>query len=368
MTSRSGWGSVKQQRSGRYQASYSGPDGERHIAPMTFDTKTDARGWLSIARSQILQGTWRTPAAIASVRQTIGSYAERWIAERPLRDRTRVEYQRLMAGPIQALAAVPLNALTTPQVRTWHHKLTEAGTVTTAARAYGLLRSIMATATADGLIPANPVTIKGAQNRTTGRKVTPPTPAELQKILDTITPKYRAAVIIAAWGGLRYGELTELRRKDITITGETILVSVSRAVTHTTGLGFQVGKTKSEAGVRGVILPPHVNDIVIHHLAEYTGAFPNSLLFPASDGSGHLGQSTFAKHWYPARDAAGRPDLPWHGLRHFGATRYALTGATLKELQTRLGHSTVAAALKYQHGAGRDAELAAKMSQLANET
>jgi integrase len=368
MASRSSWGKVKQLRSGRYQASFVAPDGDRQNAPMTFDTKTDARGWLAVVRSQVLQGTWRSPTNLKAIRQTVGEYAEVWIRERPLRDRTRVEYQRLMAGPIRPLGSVTLKSLTTPQVRTWHHQLTEAGTVTTAARAYGLLRSIMATAASDGLVPSNPVSIKGAQNRTTGRKVTPPTPAELQKILDTITPKYRAAVIIAAWGGLRYGELTELRRKDLTVTDDTILISVSRAVTRTTGIGFAVGKTKSEAGVRAVILPPHVNDIVVLHLRKYTGRLPESLLFPAGDGTSHLGESTFVKHWYPARIVAGRPDLPWHGMRHFGATRYALTGATLKELQTRLGHSTVAAALKYQHAAGRDGELAAKMSQLANET
>jgi integrase len=96
--------------------------------------------------------------------------------------------------------------------------------------------------------------------------------------------------------------------------------------------------------------------------------FPNALLFPAADGTSHLAQSTFAKHWYPARKVAKREDMPWHALRHYGATRAALAGATLKELQDRLGHSTVAAAMRYQHTAGRDAELAAKMSQLATNT
>lgn len=49
--------------------------------------------------------------------------------------------------------------------------------------------------------------------------------------------------------------------------------------------------------------------------------------------------------------AAGRPDLRFHDLRHTGATLAAATGATLAELMTRLGHSTPAAALRYQHAA-----------------
>ena len=44
----------------------------------------------------------------------------------------------------------------------------------------------------------------------------------------------------------------------------------------------------------------------------------------------------------------------------------AMTGAMLAELQARLSHSTVAAALRYQRAAQRrDAEIAAKLSDLA---
>ena len=68
---------------------------------------------------------------------------------------------------------------------------------------------------------------------------------------------------------------------------------------------------------------------------------------------------------YPAREAAGRPDLRWHDLRHTGAVLAAQTGATLAELMGRLGHTTPGAALRYQHAAqGRDAEIARRLSAL----
>ena len=55
-------------------------------------------------------------------------------------------------------------------------------------------------------------------------------------------------------------------------------------------------------------------------------------------------------------------------LRHSGAVLAALTGATLRELMDRLGHSTPAATLRYQHTAnGRDAEIAALLSKLAHQ-
>ncbi|MGY1637577.1 hypothetical protein ACI78V_13110 [Geodermatophilus sp. SYSU D00742] len=53
------------------------------------------------------------------------------------------------------------------------------------------------------------------------------------------------------------------------------------------------------------------------------------------------------------------PAVQPHELRHTGATLAAATGATTKECMRRLGHSSPAAALLYQHAADdRDAEIA----------
>lgn len=378
---RESFGAIRQRSSGRYQASYVGPDGKRYNAPQTFDTMTDARGWLSAQRARIDSGTWtahesaRLDPGKSAPADTFGAYAADWIETRVnrhgehLRPRTRVEYERLVDGPLKPFTEQRLNAITPEAVRKWHTAQMKSGKQTQTARAYGLLKSILATAVSDGRIPSNPCGIRGAANSSTGRKVKPPTSAELGKIVNAITPRYRAAVLIAAWAGCRYGELTELRRKDVKVSKEgrevvSIVVNVERAVTHTTGVGYVVGKTKSEAGVRSIALPPHIFPDVLKHLREFTADFPESLLFPAADGASHLAQSSFVKHWYPARRAAKRSDLPFHALRHYGATRFAQTGATLKEIQARLGHSTVAAAMRYQHTAGRDAELARRMSEL----
>lgn len=370
------FGAIRQRSSGRYQASYTAPDGNRYNAPRTFDNMTDARAWLAIQRARIVDGTWgqqdaaRQDAGKTSRSETFGDYARQWIATRVnrhgdhLRPRTRIEYERLLDGPLEPFQSERLNLITTETVRAWQAEQMASGHKTQTARAYGLLKSVLQTALVDGRIQTNPCNIRGAANSTTGRKVVPPTSAELQKMVDSITPRYRAAVLIAAWAGCRYGELTELRRKDVRVEDDAIVIDVSRAVTHTVGQGFIVGKTKSEAGVRSIALPPHIRSSVLEHLEKHVGRSPNALLFPAADGVSHLAQSTFVKHWYPAREAAKRKDMPFHALRHYGATRYAQTGATLKEIQARIGHSTVAAAMRYQHTAGRDAELARRMSEL----
>ena len=376
------FGALRELPSGRIQASYVGLDGKRYNAPHTFDNKTDARGWLSVQQSKLVTGKWsamdaaRADLAKRTRADTLESYATTWLETRMNRHgehllpRTRTEYERLLRGPLKPLADERLTAFTPEMIRAWYNDQTKDGHRTQAARAYGFLKSVLNTAVQDGKIVANPCMIRGAQNATTGKKVEPPTPDELQKILDAVTPRYKAAVIIAAWAGARWGEMSELRRKDIVVTMdgkkvEHVVIMISRGVTKVVGQGFIIGKTKSEAGVRSVSLPPHVQDVVVNHLAKHTAASADSLLFPASDGVTHLAQSSFTKHWYPARESAGRTDMPWHALRHYGATRAALAGATLKELQERLGHSTVAAAMRYQHTAGRDAELAQRMSDLA---
>ena len=378
-TSRAAWGKIRMLPSGRYQASHVGPDGERHTAPMTYSAKIDAQAWLAAQQTAIAQGKW-SPAAVlaeqaAQKAVTLQDYAERWMHERTnsrgerLRPATIHEYQRLLSGPLAPLAPRLLANITPAVVRTWRTDLLDTGRKTQTSRAYGLLNAIMGTAVTDALVAMNPCTIKGGQSTNTGRKVLPPTDAELDIIVDAITPRFRALVLLAAWGGLRYGEATELRRNDLTITrgydGEITLirVRVERGVTHTTTNGFQVGPPKSEAGVRTVALPPHIHGEIMAHLEEHAGRFPESLLFPAFDGSSHLAQSTFTKHWYQARRAAGREDMPFHALRHYAGTRYAQTGASLRETMTRLGHSSTSAAMRYQHATGRDDELAARMAR-----
>ena len=90
------------------------------------------------------------------------------------------------------------------------------------------------------------------------------------------------------------------------------------------------------------------------------------MLFPNTEGK-HMHHGSLYKVFKPARLAAGRPDLSWHGLRHTGATMAAQQGATLAELMERLGHSTVGAALKYQHAASdRQADLARRLSAMAS--
>lgn len=365
------FGAIRKLPSGRFQASYVGPDMKRYNAPRTFDTTGDARAWLASRRADIARDSWRP---IKSGTVAFDRYAREHIATRtntrgePLKPRTRDEYVRLLDGPLSEFHDSTLASITPEHVRRWYSAEVKSGKVTQAGHAYRLLKSIMATALEDGYVSTNPCQIRGAAKAATGREVSPPTDAELAIILATIDARLALMVEIAAWGGLRWGELTELRRGDVLFNGDQTSLAITRAVTYTKSTGFVVGRPKSFAGIRTVALPTALTAPLRARLATLAPT-DDALLFPSlRDPDTHLSPGTFAQFWRPARASAGRPDMPFHALRHFGATRYAMAGATAKELMRRMGHNDVAVAMRYQHDAGRDAELVARMGRDSTAT
>lgn len=359
---RDGSGALRQLPSGRWQARFRGPDGVMRPAGVTFDTKLDAGAWLAAQAEDVDRGTWA--ASGESKRdQTLRDYAGRWLATRDLKPRTRSLYRdQLDRLILPALGDVRLSRLTPTTVRTWHASLS-ASAPTQRAHAYSLLRAIYSTAVADDLVEANPCRIRGAGQTRSHHEARPATLDELDTIVEAMPDRYRAAVLLAAWCGLRFGELTELRRGDVDVDRGT--VAVRRGVVRVDGEVI-VGDPKTSSSRRDVAVPPHVRPALAEHLARHVGREPGALLFAARHG-GHLAPSSLYRVFYPARDKAGRPDLRWHDLRHTGATLAAATGASLAELQARLGHTTVAAAMRYQHAAqDRDQAIAEALSDLAS--
>lgn len=371
---RRGFGMVRRLPSKRYQASYFGPDLSRHTGPTTFTTKADAEAWLAEERKEVESGKWRPPAVrkadVMRVNQaeTLGEYATRWLTQRrvkgePLRPNTVIDYERALRLYITPhLGDRAVTDITRADVRNWHTNLLRSVSDRPKAKAYAVLRTIMNSALEDELIEVNPVSIRGAGVARRKHGIEPASLDELATIVEAMPERLRLMVLLATWCALRYGELAELRRRDIDLTSG--MVKIRRAVTFTPGTPV-VGPPKTDAGVRDVAIPPHLMDAVRAHLKDHTKPGRDALLFPADLG-GHLHESVVYRHWNKARKAAGRLDLRFHDLRHTGATLAAQAGATTAELQARLGHTTADAAMVYQHAAkGRDRQLAQQLSKLA---
>lgn len=364
------FGNIRKLPSGRYQVRYTGPDGSYITGHRTYSARADAEAFLTDRRREIDAEEWT--AAIAKRRSdklTFGEYATTWlagrqVAGRPIKDRTRAHYQSILDDHlIDVFGHRPIDAITAADVRDWYAK-TLTTKPTMRSHAYSLLRTIMGTAVNDDLRLDNPCRISGAGRAKRVHKIQTASVEELGVLTDAMPEKLRLMVTLASWCALRFGELVELRRKDIDLSDEVI--RIRRAAVRVKGGTYSVTTPKSDAGIRDVSIPPHLIPAIEDHLQRFTGRKPDALLFPAVNG-GHLQPSTFYRHYYKARAEAGREDLRLHDLRHTGGTIAAQTGATLAELMERLGHSTPAAAMRYQHAArGRSKEIAALLSKLAN--
>jgi integrase len=365
------FGSVDKRATG-YRARYWGPDGRRHQAPTMFLTKAEARGWLALRQSEIIRKAWQPPeVASPNLSVTFANYAETWLKHRQLKERTRAHYRWLLDEHlIPEFGKLSLASITADDVRDWHSGF---GTKTPTLRThcYGLLRTILGTAASEGKAPANPCVLRGAGSVKRKHQIRPASLPELTKLTEAMPEPYQAMIPLASWCAMRFGELTELRRKDVILDPDTDkgVIRIERAVVRVKLANaldsFAVTTPKSDAGTRDVAIPPHLVGVIADHLVRHVGPRADALLFPAAHG-GHLAPATLYRHWYKARDAAGRPDLRFHDLRHSGAVLAALSGATLAELMGRLGHSTPAAALRYQHvAAGRDEAIAAALSKIA---
>jgi integrase len=185
-------------------------------------------------------------------------------------------------------------------------------------------------------------------------------------IANAMPARYRLLVLLACFNSLRWGELAALARQHVDTAEGTVLVD--RAVVELPTGALMFGPPKSAASVRVVTVPLVLVPDVVRHLAEYTGPGSDALLFVGPLG-GPLRRSNFQEHWRKATVEAGIPDLHFHDLRHTGNTWAAETGATLRDLMDRMGHSTTRAAMIYLHKTtGRDRKIADALGRLIEQS
>ncbi|MGP3753474.1 tyrosine-type recombinase/integrase [Streptomyces sp. IBSNAI001] len=343
--SRRRFGAVRQYRSGRWTASYLGPDGQDFRAPETFDTKKDAEVWLSQVEADLTRGNWQDPDAGAV---NFKEYALQWVDERDLSATTDELYRRLLRlHLLPTFEGLDLDEITAPRVRTWRtERLSSTGAATTVAKAYRLLKAIMGTAVDDELIRRNPCRIRGAGKESSAERQIA-TVGQVDALADALGPRWRLMVYLGAYGPMRPEEQAELRRKDVDLDEMTIRVRMA-APELTTGRRAP-GDTKSDAGKRVVVLPAFLRTDLRRHLDWYAEKGPDGLLFVGEKGK-PFRRSTFGRKWRRARVLVGMPEgFRFYDLRHTGHTLATRSGATLKDTMVRAGQSSEKAALIYQH-------------------
>ncbi|MGH3346527.1 MAG: tyrosine-type recombinase/integrase [Nocardioides sp.] len=378
MARRRGFGEVERRSSANgvsYRARYAMPDGTRYSR--SFQTKMDAEAWLSTERALIDRDDWTPPAArkVAAERRereaatnTVRAFSKRYLKERGLRPNTVRGYESLLSSRLLPyFGAMPLRDVTLSEIRAWRASL-DASTESTNAAAYRLLRSILQAAEEEELLDRVPPKIRGASNAPVKHVAVPATFDELAVIVDTMPDRLKLLIVLAAYVGLREGELLELRRSDV--DGVTGRIDVTRKVDKDANpsvrgacpeCGRPISSPKTRSGARTVHVPPPFLTMLQQHLLEHTAEGPTGLLFPG-DRTDHMSVRYLMDRYRPAREAAGRPDLTIHHLRHTALTLAGQHGATAAELQARAGHASQAAMAIYQHATlDRDKSLAEKI-------
>ncbi len=148
-------------------------------------------------------------------------------------------------------------------------------------------------------------------------------------------------VRVAAYAGLRLGELLALRWSDIDFAGSTITVRSALSG------GVVMPSTKS-GRIRRVPLTNQAARALdeLSRRRDYLG--PDDFVFCNALGR-HLNPSALRKRYKRAQAAAGVAPLRFHDLRHTFGSLLAAADVDLVTIQAVLGHSALATTSRYLH-------------------
>ena len=322
----------------RWKARYRLPGGGTRSR--TWDRKVDAERWLRGELSLRDRGDWVDPKLGRTVFE---DWAPRWEAGRVhLRESTRAAAESLMRRHVLPyFGSAPVGAITPTDVQAFVSRLVGLGLApSTIRQAYLIVAGVLRSAAESGLISRSPCRrVQLPQRRQ--RELRLLTPTEITRLGECIDSEYRSMVLIAAYAGLRWGEVAALRvsRLDFmrrSLTVEETLSDVKGVVRFT--------KPKSKASRRHVALPRFLAKDLANHLNTFSASIDN-LLFSAPEG-GPLRRTNFRRRvWLPAVATAGLSGVRFHDLRHTHAALLIAQGEHPKVIQGRLGHASITVTL-----------------------
>lgn len=293
------FGTISRLSSGKYRARYTGPDGKKYSGPHPFFTKDDAGAWLRQEQKLIEFDEWQPPHLRYRTKEdatrTVGDWLYQWLdlQEKRLKPSTMVNYRATLdrriltiTGKAGRLRTIPLVRLTRRDVIDWWDALTiQFGYQPYNRAAYVRLRTAIQAAVDRDLIPTNPVDVKEARHKPKPARKELPEAATMQKIVDNLNPTHKIIGILTFFHGMRIGEVLGLRRKDITIAGDTILIHI-RGNAYRTSDGMKYQDTpKTSASYRTIPVFKKFHQDIIDHL-DTIGDSPDA--FICTTGSGKI--------------------------------------------------------------------------------
>lgn len=366
---------------GKPQVRWRDPSGRERSK--TFLRSTDARAFVAEIEHEISRGTLfdrslsKTPFSVAAAAWLEGRVALRrssWVRDESY----------LRRHVISFFGGHPVGSITRDLIEEWVRGLSSSGLAPmTVRQVVRILRCVLDDCVERGLVASSPFRSlrRIALPRVSSSSCLFLTPSEVSRLASVIEPRFRALVLVAAYLGLRWGELAGLRVSSLSLSSESSSpgppspegeaagpsgfsgagsLRVVGTLEEVAGMVRYVEETKSRGGRRTLTVPPFLVSELSGHLRSFGSmsslvpasvAAPSlpegfvsssSFVFTDVDGAVLRGARFRRRYWKPAVEAAGLPsDLRFHDLRHTCASILIAEGAHPKEIQARLGHSSI---------------------------
>jgi len=327
---------IKRTESATWTVRYRDPSG--HQRRTTFKKHSEARAFRAQVETAILAGTYIDRTA---TRLSFGAWSSKWLGTRihHLKPKTADGYESLLrVHLLPRWADTPLHAIDYLDVEAFIADLVESGLSPSRVRqAHQLLGMILKAAVRSrrlGINPAEGVSLPRANTRVMKYLDSD----EVAHLAEAIPSRYQAWVYVAAYGGLRWAELTGLKRKRVNLLRRRLVVAETLSEVR----GELIWTDTKNHGTREVVLPGFVVDDLTHHLDHYTTPEPDGLVFTTDSGT-PLRSPNFRRNiWLPAIREAKLDGLTPHHLRHTCASLLISEGGHPRQVMEHLGHSSIA--------------------------
>ena len=305
-----------------------------------FSRKRDADLWEQEQKAAIRNDAWIDPRRSKA---TVGDWAEPWMAGRVhLKPKTLSSYRSLLLTRVlPRWEKVPLTKIRHSDVVAWVAAMRVELSASRTRQAYHLLSAMLDDAVKDNRLVRNPAAgVDLPRLPKSERRYL--THQQLADLADACGP-HRLMVLVAGYTGLRWGEMTGLRARRVEpLRGR---IEVVEAVTEVDGR-FVFGTPKTHQH-RSVVVPRFLREDLGRHVAAQE---PTDLVFASRTG-GPLRVQNFRRDRFDrAAAAVGVPGLTPHELRHTAASLAIASGASIKGVQSMLGHASAQMTLdRYGH-------------------
>ena len=280
-------------------------------------------------------------------KETLAGWVDRWWSTTVnLRETSRARDSSILRNHVlPEFGAVPLGRIEHLAVREWIAELTVRGYApTTVHKCHQVLaKSLRAAVDARKLRfnPADNVPLPKIERE----EMRFLAPRDITKLAGAIDPRYSHFVLLAAYTGLRVGEIAgltwgrvDLLRRHLDVVQN--LVEVKGVVV--------VNPPKTRAGRRRVPIPRVVSEALAASTAPNPAA--TDWVVCAPEGGALRVPAFRQRFWGPAVEQAGFDGLRIHDLRHTAVALWIAAGASPNEVAARAGHRSVVTVLdRYGH-------------------